>query len=393
MKTKHLIAITSGSLRDYTRERIAELAEECGKISTIYGLVLMLIDENRMTLRLAQGAKKGGGKIIGLFSQGKSKYAWLYDEMILTENGNLSNVLEQTCMGLVVIGIPNDGNLKFGDTFPVAALTSSASGNKPGENPRKLGYSSFNNAKDALLFIIERNFGTIGITAREAYQRALETKNRCYPFGREGEYLRGAEEFLQAALVALGNREHRLWSKGMANYFNSMGDQFYYHVEDFFMAASLYHKALSYLETIEKEKDKEKDELLHYLHSIIIESIALALERVGETSLAKVLSIRSAESYDYAIKFASKASLGCYMHTVSGLKGYSKYLEAKEKIRERSMEDAERLISESKRLYKVALTYHPLWKKSGFSDSYGRAQKEISELEDTIKKLKGKGKT
>jgi hypothetical protein len=282
-------------------------------------------------------------------------------------------------MGIVLLGNPVD-YLRLAKELPVAIVTLA---DEVIVNVTGMEARVFHATEDAFLYIIKKNCDDT--MPMELYERALQIRKGSYPFGVKGEYLETAEAFHEATISAISNDNWFLWAKAIANYYNCLGDYFYYHAEDFLKAASLYFRALAQLP--QQSDDREIKELIGYLQSIIIECAALSFEKIGEDRLASSLARRAAASYAEAGKYSEKSIRNCYKHTTEGLKGYSRYLKAKWNLKNGEKPKAKKLLEQASRFYAKALAYQPLWKESGFSDNYEVAKREIADLE---KRLAGK---
>lgn len=379
-----------------------EVANSCGEILANVGMIMVTSGDNGIITSSLEGAKKKGGKVIGIFpSHITTKHPWLFDSIVntgLNKSQNIGIIL-RSCIGVIIIGQTSEANnmsILHTKEVPILFLEPDTLSSEPHGNkiPESSGISSlpvFTDVLDAISYLLSENLKKSIIDPREFFQKGIMIRNISYPLGNDGSYLESAECFLMGAISSLALKDELLWNECMANYYNSKGDHFYYHVEDYFIASSFYFKAIIHLQNISSKVEPERERLYYYLLSIIVENVALGLSKVGDIKIAKKLAIHAARNYANAMRFSTKDTLMCYKHTISGLKGWAYYLEAKEKVSEGKIDVAEILLSKAKELYGKALKYQPRWKESGFSDNFSITEKEIDELENSLKEIIQKG--
>ena len=379
-----------------------EVANSCGEILANIGMTMVTSDDNSIITSSLEGAKKKGGKVIGIFSsQTIATHPWLFDSIINTglNKSQTIGIILKSCMGVIIIGQTSEANnmrILHTKEVPILFLEPDTKSKEPHGNkvPESLGISSlpvYTDVLDAISYLLSENLKKSNINPIEFFQTGIMIRNNSYPLGNDGSYLESAECFLMGAIGSLALKDEVFWNECMANYYNSKGDHFYYHVEDYFISASFYFKAIIHLQNISSKVDPERERLYYYLLAIIVENVALGLNRVGDIKIAKKLAVHAAINYANAMRFSTKETLMCYKHTISGLKGWANYLEAKENVSKGKTDVAENLLSKAKKLYGKALKYQPRWKESGFSDNFYITEKEIDELENYLKEIKQKG--
>jgi hypothetical protein len=178
------------------------------------------------------------------------------------------------------------------------------------------------------------------------------------------------------------------WADGASLCHDALGDHEYYHTRDFFRAAGHYSRALELatqrLRILDGTEKTEAQSFVEYLRSMAIESAALAFDSLGEPSLAAYLCGEASGRYEAAISTAPPQEHSYLRHSSLGLQAFASYLEADAAFKDHRLQDAKALIERAKALCDASLQAQPLWRESGFSDSYSEFSDRIDALQAAI---------
>jgi tetratricopeptide (TPR) repeat protein len=240
------------------------------------------------------------------------------------------------------------------------------------------------NAREALLWLFESATEGHSQNPEELLRAADQIHNMCYPLGELGQYRESAINYEAAALL-MASKDSNKVAEAIVSYYDALGDHCYYHEEDYFRAASYYHRAYRIALELVQNGNQKAEEVFLFLRSIVVESAALAFAQAGDFALARTLVLEAAKRYASAGHFAVPQTADCYKHTVTGLLGWADLLQAQETAALGQPDVARLLLDAAKAEYAEALRRQPLWAESGFSDAHSRTEAEVEEVERRLR--------
>lgn len=389
------VAIFGASADIATKEELC-LAEKCGIALANYGFSLLVGGDDGVMGTAAQAAKNCGGTVIAILPRDKEVSRQdLFDAVIDTGLGwvQFSDVLIRSSIGGLVVGggsgTIGELSLMYLNQFPCAFVGSKTHlaiqfGGKPFDSRGLTPLPVFDEPLDAIQYILKASIKE-EIEPSYILGEAWDLHCNCYPFGDSGDYLFSGLRFQDANLYSLAQKQPQIAAKARAHIQDAIGDHFYYHVEDYFRAASHYSQALKILNDISLHDDNEFRE---YLTAIILECLAIGLEYINKLDLSTKLYQQASQTYQSAMNVSDKASQEFLEHSAIGLEGDVCRVTAMMQVQKGLLKEALLNVDNAQEQYEKALSFLPRWADSNLSDTYDHYSKKLALIKAEIEKVK-----
>lgn len=388
-----------GASNDIASDEEIYLAKQSGELLAKCGFSLLVGGDDGVMGAAAHAAKNCGGTVIAVVAREKEiRKHELFDVIINTGLGwvQFSDVLVRSSIGAFIIGggagTIGELSLMYLNQFPCAFVGSRTNlairfGNKPLDVRALNLLPVFDTPFDALQYILE-DFHKEKTEPTTILTEAWDLHCTCYPFGDSGEYLNSALGFQKAISLSLAHDKPQFVSVAQAHYHDAIGDHFYYHVQDYFRAASHYSKALQFSSKMQDEKDEE---FRGYLRAIILECLALGLEQVEQFDAAIALYTQAATYYRLAQSSSSAESQDYLEHSATGLEGDIHRINAIVQLRKGLHKNALSNVHEAQKKYEEALSLLPRWGNSNLSDTYSHYTEKLNSIKAKIEEANKQG--
>lgn len=383
-----------GSSEDIATESEIVLAEQCGIELARRGITLVVGGSDGVMEAAARAVKAKGGVALAVLPREKElANSWLFDCVVDTGLTwvQFSDVILRSCCGALIVGggagTLGELSMLYLSEIPAAfvgvegALAQTFSGRSL--DPRDLSnFPAFDEPSPAIDYILERYAAKSALDAASLQREGADIHLQSYPFGSAHAYLKASERFREAAVLTSSVVDESAWTNIMAEWMDTIGDHFYYEVDDFLQAGTYYARALAHAK---KARAGEQPQAFSaYLRAIMLESIAFGLHQVDEFKLAQIVVEAASKQYEDAISCSPPDEHKYLNHSSIGLQAAACYFEALHLFEARDFPKVREKLVEARKNYEMALHLQPLWGKGVSSDNYARSLERIALLESQV---------